>query len=301
MKKLVAFHLITVLLMFLLSQGLASGETKPFAFVAVGDAGCGCADQEHVARRMLEWYGEKPYQVVLMLGDNIYGKGGKAGGDRALFQEEFDKYYKPLIDHGVKFYAAVGNHDVETRGAGDEIADKTRFNILGDNGYYTFTPDVSADGRPLVTFYALNSSIQAQKSDEATQITWLSKKLVEDTALWKIPFFHHPIYAPGGAHDPEVGFRDGIENMLVAAGVRMTLAGHDHFYARMKPQKGIIHFISGGGGRSLMNPIKNDLTAEAMKSFHFLYVEVDPAYIHFWAIPASGPPIDQGAIALKEP
>ncbi len=63
-------------------------------------------NQEHVARRMLEWYGEKPYQVVLMLGDNIYGKGGKAGAT-GLCSEEFDKYYKPLIDHGVKFYAAV--------------------------------------------------------------------------------------------------------------------------------------------------------------------------------------------------
>lgn len=300
MKKLRAIQPVFFLLIFWLALSLASGETKPFAFVAVGDMGCGCADQERVARRMLTWHKEKPYQIVLMLGDNIYGSGSGGGGDRALFEEEFDRYYKPLTDLGVKFYAAVGNHDMETRGASDEIADKARFNILGDHGYYAFTPDISVDGRPLVTFFALNSSILGQKADEQAQTTWLSKKLVEDQALWKIPFFHHPIYAPGGAHDPEIGFRDGIENMLVAAGVRMTLAGHDHFYARMKPQKGIVHFISGGGGRTLKRPIKNEFTAEASEAFHFLYVEVDPQYIHFWAVPASGDPIDQGAIAEKE-
>lgn len=301
MKTLRTIFPILIILALCFPAAVAVSQTKPFAFVAIGDSGCGCSAQESVARRMLEWYSQKPFQVVVMLGDNIYGSGSKGGGDRALFQQEFDKYYKPLTAQGVKFYAAVGNHDMETRSGGDEIADKERFNILGDHGYYKFTPDASADGNPLITFLALNSSIPENTPEETAQITWLSKILVDDKSIWKIAFFHHPIYAPGGAHDPEVGFRDGIENMLIAAGVRVTLAGHDHYYARMKPQKGIVHFISGGGGRSLKKPIPNDLTVDAEETFHFLYMEVDPEYIHFWAIPAKGDPIDQGAIAQKSP
>ncbi len=136
------------------------------------------------------------------------------------------------------------------QGAGDEIADKTRFNILGDNGYYTFTPDVSADGRPLVTFYALNSSIQAQKSDEATQITWLSKKLSKTRPCGKFHSFIIP-FMPG--RRPRSRSRFSRRNRKHAGCRRCA---HDpcrsrSFLCRMKPQKGIIHFISGGVGAAL--------------------------------------------------
>src|SRR5262245_43452398 len=124
------------------------------AVVVIGDNGCGCTAQGELARRMIQWYEEKPYKIVLMLGDNIYGKNiFLKGGNQKLFPDRFDKYYKPLIDRGVKFYAVLGNHDMETRGGRDEIADRDRFNILGKDGYYTFTPDVQIDGKPLVTFF----------------------------------------------------------------------------------------------------------------------------------------------------
>ena len=41
-----------------------------------------------------------------MLGDNLYGK--ERPGDYA---DKFERPYKTLLDAGVKFYAALGNHD----------------------------------------------------------------------------------------------------------------------------------------------------------------------------------------------
>ncbi len=283
------------LLFFILP--LAAEDEKLFSFVVIGDTGCGCSGQEAVAIRMLQWHLEKPFTTVLMLGDNIYGRDSrKRGGSHLLFEERFDRYYEPLRKRGVKFYAILGNHDMETRAGREEIADRSRFNILGKRGYYSFTPEIQVEGRPLVSFVGLNSEILEKDSE---QVAWLGKTLADGNAIWEIPFYHHPIYTPPGKHDDEVQIRIQIENILVAAGVKVTFAGHNHFYARMKPQNGIIHFVSGGGGRSLKTPIKDDKTAEAIESYHFLYVEVYPDKLNFWAIPPTGPPFDTGSIPAQ--
>ena len=41
-----------------------------------------------------------------MVGDNIYGSERPQD-----FQKKFELPYKPLLDAGVTFYAALGNHD----------------------------------------------------------------------------------------------------------------------------------------------------------------------------------------------
>ena len=275
---------------------LSAADEKSFAFVVIGDAGCGCSGQEAVANRMLQWHSEKPFSVVLTTGDNIYGRDSRRrGGSRQLFEERFDKYYDGLLKKGVKFYASLGNHDMETRQGRDEIADRARFNILGKRGYYSFTPDITINGRSLVTFIALNS---ITLDDDNEQVAWLGRTLTDGNSIWEIPFFHHPIYTPPGKHEDDVEIRSLIENVLVAAGVKVTLSGHNHFYARMKPQNGVIHFITGGGGRSLKTPVKDEKTAEMAESYHFMYVELTPESLNFYVVPPSGPPIDSGSITL---
>ncbi len=274
----------------------AAGEEVPFTFVAIGDNGCGCSAQQRVAERMLQWFQQKPFYTVVMLGDNIYG-----GGDKSIFVDRFDKSYQPLVTRGVKFYATLGNHDVEAKGrAQDEIADKNRFHILGENGYYSFSPAPEIDGRPLITFFVLNSERLLKLNADPAQIAWLSKELSASKALWKVVYFHEPIYAPGGGHEPEGELKQGIEKILVASGVQMILAGHSHFYARLKPQEGITHIISGGGGRSLKTPTESPITASIAKQYHFVYFEVFPDQLTFKAIPVSGSPLDEGMI-LQQP
>ncbi|MCI0412149.1 metallophosphoesterase [bacterium] len=289
--------LLIAILLFSIVFQLGAEDEKSFAFVVVGDTGCGCSGQEAVAIRMLQWHLEKPYTTVLMLGDNIYGRDSrKRGGSHLLFRERFDQYYEPLIKRGVKFYAVLGNHDLETSSGREEITDRSRFNILGKRGYYSFTPEIQIDGRPLISFIALNST---SLDNDPDQVAWLGRTLAEEEAIWKIPFFHHPIYTPPGKHEDDVEIRSRIENVLTAAGVKVTFAGHNHFYARMKPQSGVIHFVSGGGGRSLKTPIKDDKTAEAVESYHFLYIEAHPDTLNFWAVPPTGAPFDTGSIPVN--
>jgi hypothetical protein len=288
--------LLCFLILFIILP-LSAADDKSFAFVVMGDSGCGCSGQELVAKRMIEWHAEKPFSVVLMTGDNVYGRDSRRrGGSRLLFEERFDRYYNDLLKKGVKFYATLGNHDLETSAGRDEINDRARFHILGKRGYYAFTPDITIDDRSLVTFIALNSITM---DEDKEQIVWLGRTLTDGNSIWEIPFFHHPIYTPPGKHEDDVEIRDLVENVLVAAGVKVTFAGHNHFYARMKPQNGVIHFVTGGGGRSLKTPLKDEQTAEAIESYHFMYVEVFADRLNFTVVPPSGPPIDTGSITME--
>lgn len=281
-----------------------SAQDRPYAFVAVGDTGCGCSGQKQVSQRLKEWHRSNPFSVVLMLGDNIYGSSfGTRGGSRSLFTERFDEHYFPLMNAGVKFYATLGNHDMETKRGADEVADKKRFNILGGQGYYSFDSEAKVDGKPLVQFISLNSVdlIDADPSDK-TQIAWLSKTLTESGAVWKVVYFHHPLYAPAGeGHEPELELRRDLEDVFVAAGVQLVLTGHNHYYARMKTQRGITHFISGGGGRSLKEPIVNQYTVRAAEIYHFIYFEAYPDRMNFRVVPARSTYSDSGTIPVTPP
>ncbi len=47
-----------------------------------------------------------PFDLVIMLGDNMYG-----GQRPADFVKKFEMPYAPLLQAGVKFQASLGNHD----------------------------------------------------------------------------------------------------------------------------------------------------------------------------------------------
>lgn len=304
MKTIRHSAILLVFLLLLPAVRLTADQATtppPFTFVAVGDTGCGCKPQEEVASRMIQWHQQKPFDTVVMLGDNIYPGGGYNGGDKALFPDRFDKFYKPLIDKGVKFYAALGNHDFETNKGMDEVADKNRFHIMGDQGYYSFSPAKEIDGRPLITFFVLNSERLLRLNEDPEQIAWFSKQLADSKAIWKVVYFHEPIYAPGGGHAPEGELKQGVEKIMIAAGVQLVLAGHDHFYARLKPENGINYIISGGGGRDLVTPRNGEVVAKIGRTYHFTYFEVYPDQMTFQAIPTSGEALDQGMILAATP
>jgi predicted phosphodiesterase len=293
-KRLSILLLSVIALAVFIGIGVAQDKI-PFPFVVVGDTGCGCSGQKKVADRMMDWYGKHPFNTVLMLGDNIYGGGlfGGGGGSRELFPSRFDAYYKLLMDRGVKFYATLGNHDYEVNRGRDEIEDKQRFNILGDKGFYTFGPQEEVDGKPLIQFFALNSVRMLIKDQDPEQTTWLSKALTDSKAIWKIAYFHHPLYAPEGGHKEEKELRENVEKILIAAGVQVVFSGHNHYYARMKPQSGVTYIISGGGGKDLKTPRKTAATASTVSEYHFIYAEADKDKLVLTSISDRGSSLDQ--------
>ncbi len=272
-------------------------QNKPFPFAVVGDTGCDCSGQEIVAKQLFDWYKKKPFGMVLMLGDNIYGDssffGGKKGGDPDLFEERFDVYYKPLLDADVKFFATLGNHDMEADRGRSMIEDKKRFHMIGSTGFYSFEPE---NEKGLITFFAVNSVPMVNGGTDQGQITWLKETLAKTKTTWKIVFMHHPVYTAVGGHRADEGLLASLEPVLVQGGVQVVLSGHNHYYARTKQMNGVTYFTSGGGGRSLVSVKSTGQLAKAFETYQFMYFEASFGRLDYWSIDGSGREIDRGFI-----
>ena len=97
-------------------------------FAVIGDSGHPGTGQTAVARQMASWRTRFPFEFALMTGDNLYGTESPRD-----YENKFSIPYKPLIDAGVKFYAALGNHDDDGQ---------TQYKLFNMDGkkYYSFKP-----------------------------------------------------------------------------------------------------------------------------------------------------------------
>ncbi len=247
-------------------------------FAVIGDTGSGSEKQRDVGAMMVKYRALFPFEFVLMMGDNVYG--GEAPQD---FEKKFSEPYKPLLDDKVKFYATLGNHDLPLQ------VNYANFNMNGKE-YYRFK-------KGNVAFYSLNSNYMDKK-----QVQWLEDELAKDTSDWKICFFHHPPYSSAKTHGSDNQLRAVVEPIFVKYGVNVVLAGHDHVYERIKPQKGIYYFVSGAGGKLRTGDVR-ETSPLVEKSYdrdlHFMLFEVAGDQMYFQAISRTGETIDSGMIARK--
>jgi hypothetical protein len=219
-----------------------------------------------------------------MVGDNMYGSERPQD-----YVRKFETPYKPLLDTDVQFYASLGNHDDPNQRF------YKPFNMNGER-YYTFKKDKL--GNPGVRFFALDSNYMTRE-----QLAWLERELRASDDRWKIAFFHHPLYSSGGRHGSEVDLREQLEPLFIAHGVQVVFAGHEHFYERLKPQKGIAYFTAGGSAKLRAGDIrKTDLTAVGYdRDNSFMLVEIADDAMHFQTLTRLGRRIDEGTIALPAP
>jgi hypothetical protein len=86
--------------------------------------------------------------------------------------------------------------------------------------------------------------------------------------------------------------------LFLKHGVDAVFQGHEHFYERIKPQKGIYYFISGGAAKLREGNIqKSDLTAKAFDTgYHFMLIELTKDKLNFQAISDQGKVIDSGSL-----
>jgi hypothetical protein len=255
-------------------------------FAVIGDSGRGDEAQRAVAARMAEWRARFPFDFVLMLGDNIYDSHTPQD-----YLEKFDAPYAPLLDAGVRFYAALGNHDDPSE------AFYEKFNMGGER-YYTFRKSerrVEALAGAAARFFALDT-----RSLDPAQIAWLRDELAASGSTWKIGFFHHPLYTSGRYQGAARPLRLVLEPILVAGGVQVVFSGHEHFYERTHPQHGILYFVSGAAGSLRPGDLRpSPYTARGSdRDYHFLLVEISGDALYFQAISRAGTTIDAGIVRL---
>ena len=248
----------------------------------LGDFGSGSSRQFEVAAQMAKTHGTFPYELVLLVGDNIYGSERPQD-----FRKKFEIPYKPLLDAGVKFYASLGNHDSR------EQRYYKLFNMEGKL-YYSFKAP-----KQNVRFFAFESTYP-----EPAQIAWLEQELKDSREDWKVAFFHHPLYSSGERHGSDIRLREVLEPLFVKYGVSMVFTGHDHFYERVKPQKGILYFVAGSGGQLRRGNIDRStgITAAGLDTDNaFLVGEFLDDRFTFQTISRTGRVVDSGTWDRRRP
>jgi hypothetical protein len=263
-------------------SAIAPLSNKPgsLKFGVMGDFGTGKRSQYEMAAQMARLHQSFPYQTVLLVGDNLYGSERPQD-----FRTKFELPYKPLLDAGVKFYASLGNHDAR------EQRFYKLFNMDGKL-YYSFSP------KPEVRFFALESTYPVPE-----QIRWLEKELAGSRSDWKIVFFHHPLYSSGDRHGSDLRLREVLEPLFVKYGVSVVLTGHDHFYERVKPQKGITYFVVGSGGQLRKGNIDRStgITAKGFDTdLAFMAAEITGDTMAFKVISRAGQTVDAGLVTRRK-
>lgn len=255
-----------------------AGPTDSLKLAVIGDNGTGGRPEYEVGEQMALARARFPFEMVLMLGDNMYGSQQPQD-----FIDKFERPYAPLIKLGLPFFATLGNHDNPSNRF------YKPFNMGGDR-YYTFV-------RKDVRFVVLDTNLM-----DPPQLAWFEGTLKAATEKWVIVSFHHPLYSDAGRHGSNVELRVMLEPLLVRYGVGVVFAGHEHVYERTNPQYGITYFIEGSSGQLRKGDMQPSPSVAASfdQDQTFMLVEISADDFRFQTITRTGRIVDSGIIRPRE-
>lgn len=259
------------------------------SFAVLGDNGSGGRQAMAVAERMARTYRDRPFGLVTLLGDICY-----YGSIEDRYHDVFRRPMGPLIDAGVGFELAIGNHDEELHHSDEGLAEiEAELRMLGTPGrYYT-----SSHGP--VDFFYLDSSVPSRFGEVgSTQREWLDDALSSSTNQWKAVALHHPLYS-SGEHGSTPGLAEALEPVLSRHAVDLVLAGHDHHYERTQPIDGITYVVSGGGCKTTPAG-RSRFTAMSESTLQFLRIDVVGDRLNGACVRPDGSVADRFSLRARE-
>ena len=257
-------------------------------FAVLGDNGSGGRNQMDIARQMARTYQDTPYGLVLLVGDISY-----YGSIDDRWQDVFVEPYTPLIDAGVEWELAIGNHEITEKksdGAAAEIdAQLRRFGKPGT--YYSVVHG------PMELFVVDSATPLVTGEGGEEQIAWLEAALAASSARWKVAMLHHPAYS-SGKHGSNLVIRDALQPRFAEHGVDVVFTGHDHHYERTTPQDGVVWIVSGAGAkRTAVDGA--EFTAHAESTLQFMTGTIRGDEMDLRAITTDGTVIDQVTLRAR--
>jgi acid phosphatase type 7 len=234
---------------------------------------------------------EEPCELILHTGDIIY-----PAGELMNYDPNFFVPYGSMLRRA-PIFPAIGNHDLITLGIPFEtIFTLPANNPQGTEFYYSFD---YGDAR----FIALDTTIFGH-IPVGSHMTWLQGELSSNTRRWLVVYFHIPLYS-SGVHGNDVLLQFNLEAMFENAGVDLVLTGHDHNYERFRPikkhsqdpsYKGIVHVLTGGGGKDTRSVGSQSTTAYSEECYHYTRFTVRRNQIEGQAVRLDGAIIDDFVI-----
>ena len=181
----------------------------------------------------------------------------------------------------MSIHAALGNHDVQkcrgtterpvprgasayARGRDCWVADHLatpEFGYVEGARYYAVT--IPGGAAPLVDVFVLDTNTLGDdqtrigEGADHARLEWLDAALSASTSRWRVVAMHHPIHSPTrrarflafGRRGTDERLREQLEPLFIEHDVDIVFQGHQHLYARLRPQRGVRYIVTGGGSR----------------------------------------------------
>jgi Calcineurin-like phosphoesterase len=248
-----------------LSFRTAPAKAESFTFYVYGDTRSNPGAHSMIATALAaEARRRKQLTFVVLTGDLArYGSGA---------EETAEQFFTPAapVLQIMPVIPLRGNHECGTELFKKYFPRPARPEAIGNPDDY-FVDWGSARVIILDQYGPARSSVPRMK--------WLAARLAEAGAgkQWRFLGFHEPMYS-SGSHGENTRWRDLALPTMREGRVHAVFCGHDHNYERIKPQYGITHFVTGGGGAPLRDIGSKPLnySAKFRAVHHFMTVEVTP-------------------------
>lgn len=252
-------------------------ENQPVLRVAlVGDVGDGGDRARETAAAVAEQSANDPYDILMLLGDNVY-----PAGDPSRIQATVFEPFAPVLDGGTQLFAILGNHD-ELKGTGDAQLEALR---MPGRYYAVERGDL------------LGIALDTTDPTNPEQLAWLEETLASSDATWKLVGLHHPPYSSGYHGSSEV-VRETFTPLFERYGVQVVFAGHEHDYQRTDPIDGVTYIVSGAASRARRTGVE-DFTAVAWATHHFVDLNVYDDHLLIRAIDQDGEQFDEVVVPAR--
>jgi 3',5'-cyclic AMP phosphodiesterase CpdA len=225
-----------------------------------GDIGEGELQEWVTAGAMTALGRSDPYDVLLLLGDNVYPSGDPDRLD--------DTVFRPF--EGVLAAGARSLEQIRRLG----MPNLWWSVVVGD-----------------VRFVGLDSN----SVGDPDQLAWLRDTLERATEPWTIVAVHESPYS-AGYQGSNVDVRDRFVPLFQRFGVQLVLSGHDHDYQRSVVD-GVTYVVSGAGGLT-RGTGEDDFTVVSYSVLHFVDVGVFEDRLVLRAITQEGRVFDEATIPL---
>jgi 3',5'-cyclic AMP phosphodiesterase CpdA len=191
-----------------------------------GDVGDGGDLSWRTASSMYVVGSDDPFDVLFLLGDNVY-----PNGEVALLHEKVLNPFASLLDTGADLIAVLGNHDGMAPDGGAR-----QMELLGMPGRW-WSSEVGS---------VLLVGLDTNQVDNPAQLDWLDATLASSDARWKVVGIHQSPYSAGYQGSSSV-VREDYVPIFERHGVQLVLSGHDHDYQRSNEMNGVTYVVSGAG------------------------------------------------------
>jgi hypothetical protein len=267
------------------SGGLAAERWR---FIMTADSRGGVAGvNEQVVSELAGEILKHGVDLVIVAGDLVYG--ARVGAER--FEEQLWNWVRamqPVYDAGVDVYVCRGNHEIgdmwdaelgDTANPFDNYA-LTWLGVFGNESHpRLMQPDNGPDGERYFTYSTIHKNALivgldnyagiGHQLDHRLNQEWLDAQLLANRAPHVFVFGHEPAFRTlhFDCLDAHPQRRDAFWRSLEAAGARVYLCGHDHFYDHAR--------VDDGDG-------------DATNDIHQLIVGTAGAYPYAWMPPYDG-------------